>query len=269
MGTDENGYITNHEMLLEVAPLKTSENYKLENENPDVYTDSEDEDRFRPRREWPDKLWNKQKMKAIFKREMELRESLIQGHHLAVEMLRKMDVDPCQLYKESHHQNILENLVSQGSTVCTICGLEVSTTENLKKHIKIKHIGKTNYKCRKSDKYFTDTATLKVHMRKHDEEGYSFECDDCNKKFPSIGKLNEHKETHSKEFKCSYCQKVFKHKRNLNDHEKESCKLRPLPLVQPMQEQHIVEIKYKCTLCEKAYKYKRYLNKHVTQEHQI
>ena len=56
MGTDENGYITNHEMLLEVAPLKTSENYKLENENPDVHTDSEDEDRFRPRREWPDKL---------------------------------------------------------------------------------------------------------------------------------------------------------------------------------------------------------------------
>ena len=31
MGTDENGYITNHEMLMEVAALKTSENYKLEN----------------------------------------------------------------------------------------------------------------------------------------------------------------------------------------------------------------------------------------------
>ena len=106
-------------------------------------------------------------------------------------------------------------------------------------------------------------------MRKHDEEGYSFECDDCNKKFPSIGKLNEHKETHSKEFKCRYCQKVFKHKRNLNDHEKESCNVRPLPQMQPMQEQHIVERKYKCTLCEKAYKYKRDLNKHVTQKHQV
>ena len=44
MGTDENGYITNHDMLLEVTPLKTSENYKLEEENPDMYTDSEDEE---------------------------------------------------------------------------------------------------------------------------------------------------------------------------------------------------------------------------------
>ena len=34
MGTDENGYITNHDMLQEVNPLKTSENYKLEEENP-------------------------------------------------------------------------------------------------------------------------------------------------------------------------------------------------------------------------------------------
>ena len=188
MGTDENGYITNHEMLLEVTPLKTSENYKLEDENPDIYTDSEDEDRFRPRCEWPDKLWNKQKKKAIFKCETELRES-IQGHHLAVEMLRKMGVDPCQLYKAAQHQNILENLVSQGSTVCTIYGLEVSTTENLKKHIKIKHTGKTNYKCRKCDKYFTDTATLKVHMRKHDEEGYSFECDDVTRSSHLLGNL--------------------------------------------------------------------------------
>ena len=170
MGTDENGYITNHEMLLEVAPLNTSENYKLEEGNPDVYTDSEDEDQFRPRCEWPDKVWNKKKRKAKVQSEIELTESLIQGHHLAVDMLRKMGVDPCQLYKAAKHQNILENLVSQGSTVCTICGLEVSTTENLKKHIKIKHIGKTNYKCRQCDKYFTDTATLKVHMRKHEKK---------------------------------------------------------------------------------------------------
>ena len=46
MGTDENGYITNHDMLLEVNPLKTSENYKLEEENLDMHTDSEDENSF-------------------------------------------------------------------------------------------------------------------------------------------------------------------------------------------------------------------------------
>ena len=46
MGTDENGYITNHDTLLEVTPLKTSENYKLGEENPDMHTDSEDENSF-------------------------------------------------------------------------------------------------------------------------------------------------------------------------------------------------------------------------------
>ena len=34
MGTDENGYITNHNMLLEVNPSKTSGNHKLKEENP-------------------------------------------------------------------------------------------------------------------------------------------------------------------------------------------------------------------------------------------
>ena len=267
MGTDENGYITNHDLLLDVAPLQKSDNYKLEEENPEVYTDSEDEDRFSPRREWPDKVWTKKKRKAAVQSTIELRESLIQGHHLAVDMLRKLGVDPCKLYKSTQHQNIMEKLISQGATVCTICGMELSTTENLKKHIKIKHIGKTNYKCRNCDKYFTDTATLKVHMKQHQEQGYSFQCGDCNRKFPSIGKLNEHKQTHSEEFKCRYCQRVFKHKRNLNDHEKESCRLRPEPQMQPQAGP--TEKKYKCTLCEKAYKYKRDLNKHVTQKHQV
>ena len=64
-------------------------------------------------------------------------------------------------------------------------------------------------------------------------------------------------------------QKVFKHKINLNDHEKESCKLRPQPQMQPMQEEAAVgERKQKCTLCEKACEYKRDLNKH-TQKHQV
>ena len=70
---DENGYITNHDMLLEVTPLKTSENYKLEEENPDMYTDSEDEEQFRPRHEWPDNVWNQKKRKATVQSGIELR----------------------------------------------------------------------------------------------------------------------------------------------------------------------------------------------------
>ena len=77
MGTDENGYITNNNLTLEVTPLKTLEKYKLEEESPDVYTDSEDEDRFWPRCEWPDKVWNKKKRKATVQKEIELRDSLI------------------------------------------------------------------------------------------------------------------------------------------------------------------------------------------------
>ena len=99
MGTDANGYITNHDMLLDAAPLKTSENYKLEEENPEVYTDSEDEDRFRPRRQWPDKVWNNRKKKASVQSEVELKESLIQGHHLAVDMLRKWVLTPASFTK--------------------------------------------------------------------------------------------------------------------------------------------------------------------------
>ena len=129
---DENSYITNHDMTLEVTPLKTLENYKLEEENPDVYTDPEDEDQFRPRCEWPGKVLNKKKRKATVQSEIELRESLIQGHHLAVDVLTKMGVDPCQLYKAAKHQNILENLVSQAATVCTTCTCTCIFVQTLK-----------------------------------------------------------------------------------------------------------------------------------------
>ena len=247
---------------MDCAPLEESESYKLEEEDPNIYTDEEDADRFCPRREWPDrslpKKFSSSSSSALDNKE--LTDSLLKTHHMHVDVLQQFGIDACEEYRANKAKNVLARLCVEGAKKCTICGKTVYNTQKLKKHIKLKHMGKTSYKCEKCGKYFSDSATLKNHSRKHVQKGYDKICDTCGKAYPNTGKLNEHKQSHQAgKFVCRYCAKVFRHKRNKDDHEK-SCKKAPSDVIKANR--------VKCDLCGKDYANKRYLKSHINKDHE-
>ena len=160
--------------------------------------------------------------------------------HIHVGILASMGVDACREYRLSKVENVLTRLTA-GATKCSICGINCYNTQKLTNHIKGKHLKKSSHKFTVCSKYFGDSQSLKVHRKKHAEGGYTLKCEQHHKKYPSRGKLNEHKETHLEgRFKCTHCAKPFKHTRNLRKHEK-ICKKRLSSAPMPKR--------FQCTLC--------------------
>ena len=259
------GTIKKTDDLLDCAPLEESENYNLEEEDPSIYTDEEDADRFCPRREWPDRALPKKSSvgpspSSSALENKELTDYLLKAHHMHVDVLQQFGIDACEDYRASKAKNVLAKLSAEGAKKCTICGITVYDTQKLRKHIQLKHMGKTSHKCVRCGKYFSDSVTLKTHSKKHAQEGYDKICDTCGKAYPTTGKLNEHKQSHEGgKFACRYCAKVFNHKRNKDDHEK-SCKKGPPDVIKANR--------VKCVLCGKDYAHKRDLKCHMNTDHE-
>ena len=92
----EDGSLVYQDNLLDVEPLEMSENYKLEEEDPSVYNDEQDADKFCPRREWPEKQLAKKKTLVAPAEDSDLITSLLRAHHLHVDVLQSLGVDPCK-----------------------------------------------------------------------------------------------------------------------------------------------------------------------------
>ena len=96
--------------LVKVAPLVKSPGYSLQNEDPAVYSDGEDFDNFCPDREWPDEELVNQPTPASTSQPTQPSSStlsasdsqvkkLLESHHLQVEVLKSIGVDPCLEYQ--------------------------------------------------------------------------------------------------------------------------------------------------------------------------
>jgi len=128
---------------------------------------------------------------------------------------------------------------------CMVCDKELSTEQNLMKHL-LTH--NNNHTCLKCMKTFKSTHFLKHHMDKHNES-YNYSCPICNKKFKFRNNMRGHMRKHNmeKKFECTICQKKFIGKYNLKEHMKAHSDNRP----------------FNCDFCKKAYKDKGALNKHL------
>ena len=62
----------------------------------------------------------------------EIVQSLLKPHHLHVDILKSMEVDPYKDYEQSGEENVLAK-VRSGAKDCTICGKRCQNTPKLRK----------------------------------------------------------------------------------------------------------------------------------------
>ncbi|XP_077283350.1 uncharacterized protein LOC143909303 isoform X2 [Arctopsyche grandis] len=107
--------------------------------------------------------------------------------------------------------------------------------------------------CDFCDKKFTYERNKTNHMKKHSGEA-QYECETCQRNFPTRNNLASHLLTHvssGSPFRCDICGREFNMKRNLIMHVKSHNNERP----------------FECPACEKSFKLKYFLELHLTRIH--
>ena len=139
----EDGTIHVEDSLLSVAPLQCIDNYKLEEEDPSVFSDGDDPvDKWIPRREWPDKPLPIKQAAPEPQAEQANQvfiDHLMQQHHMNAKMLESMGYDPCGEFKRSKAPSVLAR-VREGNVTCSLCKTKLSSTQSLGSHIRSKHL---------------------------------------------------------------------------------------------------------------------------------
>ena len=137
-------------------------------------------------------------------------------------------MDACKDYEETRVENLLTKIVA-GDRKCKLCDKSYYSTQKLKNHMRKRHLGKTPYQCGECQRYYGDSQSLRIHLKKHapeGEEGEQFICGVCNKSFPTVVKLNQQSEKHQ-DIRCEYCNKSFAYIHTMKAHAAESCPERP------------------------------------------
>jgi len=117
-------------------------------------------------------------------------------------------------------------------------------------HLKNVHTTDKNFQCKICSKSFKSAQCLKKHEKTHNKV---HKCDICNKMYPILSKLNQHKKIYhenGKSFECEICGKKFNLKVHLKNHQKTHSKSRPKP--------------FKCQRCDFATDDQHYLKYHQT-----
>ena len=158
---------------------------------------------------------------------------------------------------------------------CEVCGILCSDLQyHMYKHNRIK--------CERCGKFYTE-KNLENHYCKSEVNGYTLNCDICEKSFKTVAILNEHKklihELPEENYVCNICGKDFPTKPRLTVHskthvEKVQCPqcqkcLAPKYLEWHIKEQHgdPMLLDFKCEVCEKGFFTKCRLKKHMMNVH--
>ena len=167
-------------------------------------------------------------------------------------------MDLCHEMEDVQNQHILEAVVAKQKE-CDICHKKCHNTQRLRAHLRAQHMSTTPFKCPVCDKFFSENNVLKLHEATHDPvASVAHRCETCNKGFPSVGRLNEHKKKHVKEeLECQFegCTKKCDEEKNMKAHEKYCSKNPNKP--PPVQ----------CPYCPKSYDRIKSLKKHAKVHH--
>ena len=110
----QDGNLVYHLNILAVQPHTVTLGYDLEPNVPSFYMDGEDMDSFYPRREWVDKDVPDTSSSVTSPQaadQAEMIQSLLKVHHLHVETLKSLGVDPCKEYEQRKVENVLTRVL--------------------------------------------------------------------------------------------------------------------------------------------------------------
>ncbi|XP_071541248.1 uncharacterized protein [Panulirus ornatus] len=155
---------------------------------------------------------------------------------------------------------------------CEKCNFSFSFRSELRKHVKL-HSSKYHFTCKNCHQAFQQEIYLAKHQcgrslfhsqntfssntlmqvipqtTKKLENGCTYKCDECGRRFHKKILLNVHRRTHSgeKPYKCKECDKRFVSATHCRVHRRT----------------HTVERPYVCKMCKKSFKYKSILHHHL------
>lgn len=145
---------------------------------------------------------------------------------------------------------------------CDICQNSFARMSSLLSHKKI-HMKDKQFNCRNCKKSFSQSKTLKLHIRQQHTRENPYKCRMCSKSFTLLSMLNLHLKTHSGEqiVKCEICYEVLtkssleKHKwshMNSNSFKCELCD-ETFPNLNILMAHKKMHSEYECKICQKTF----------------
>ena len=113
----------------------------------------------------------------------------------------------CPFKAKEQSMKLHDEMHSRGGLLnCNMCDYKTGNRYELKKHIKVKHEGGDEYKCKEEGCGFKGPPyDLKVHRARHNKE-YSIKCDKCSYSTNHIKNLKSHSYCHGKpNYVCNLC----------------------------------------------------------------
>ncbi|XP_023158553.1 transcription factor grauzone-like isoform X2 [Ceratitis capitata] len=144
----------------------------------------------------------------------------------------------------------------RATNVCHVCAKEIRDRASFEKHVRL-HFEDSGprVKCPRPDcdSWLKDEENLRQHMRRHNDEGLTFKCEECGRTCKNRRALRSHiLYVHSKEvFTCEECNKTFKKAITLREH----------------MAQHTGESLYKCPFCTRTFNSNANMHSHKKKMH--
>ena len=272
---DDLGNITKELYVLQTAPLESHAGYRLETEDPAVYSDGgeDDPDGWVCTRAWPHLPIPTRRRKpaspagrstldtpgelSCGSAHTQLKKDLLLQHHNLVRMLAALGIDACKEYR-LHNAPAVLSRVRQGNKTCSICQRVCSGTQALKVHIRGQHMEDSSLQCDECDYTAGDKHGLDLHQRTHLPPESRFQCDQCPKSYSQKWHLKQHQKEHLGRFgPCPHCRATFAQKSGLVAH---------LPRC-PSQEGGAPKKPFSCEICSRKYSRKSELTHHLHLKH--
>ena len=144
------GQVHQQHHLLSCLDLSTEGQYSVHNEDPTIYSDSEEDNMPRA---WPDLVLPAPPSAADVMPpsiKQQLVKDMMSQHDTACKILDRMGIDACKEHQKSSAVAVLAR-VRKGNTLCYICGHSFNSTQSLRTHIQGQHLEATHLKCKKCD----------------------------------------------------------------------------------------------------------------------
>ena len=144
------GEVHHQHHLLSCLNLTTEGKYSIQNEDPAIYSDSEEDSIPRA---WPDLALPKPSAAAEIMpptiRQQLIKDMMLQ-HDTACKVLDRLGINACKEHQKSSAVTVLAR-VRRGNTLCSICGHSFNPTQSLRTHIQGQHMDASHLKYSKCD----------------------------------------------------------------------------------------------------------------------